>query len=215
LLITFSGVDGSGKTTQLELLRAELQSRGLRCHTLWYRPGYSDTLNLARAWVRKLRPGALSKPGDRKERSRRLGRKGASEAWVTVATMDMLAQYALRVRYLLATHDVVICDRYIADALLDFELHFPDVNLGPLPAVLRNASPRPALALLLMVPWDVSVQRLAMKDEPFPDEESLRRVRYSRYVGMAESGGQTLVNAEGDTAEVAQRILDLTTPLLG
>src|SRR5687767_973907 len=97
-LITFSGSDCSGKSTQLRLLSEELERQGRHTVRFWFRPGYSAMLDSARRLVRRLSPSALPGPRETAARERAFARGGVKTAWVAVALFDMLVQYGVVIR---------------------------------------------------------------------------------------------------------------------
>jgi dTMP kinase len=210
VLVTISGVDLAGKTTQLDALERWLAAEGVSMTRLWYRPGYSSALNRVRDAVRALRPSALPPPGPSNERDRVFARPGVKGAWIAMAIADSIAQYGFRVRVAMARYEVVLCDRYVDDAVFDFALRFPQVPSGTLRRVFRAVSPPPDLAVLLVLPWEEVMRRLTLKDEPFPDPIEQRRQRYEGYQQLAARGDHLVVDAtrsvESIQAELRGRI---------
>ena len=211
-IVTFSGVDGAGKTTQIDLLEAALQADGHRPVRLWYRPGYSPALDRLRGAVRALRPGALPPPGPSARREATFARPGVRRTWAAVALLDALVHYAVRVRALRAAGRVVLCDRYVWDGLLDLELRFPDLGVRrwPLARALERLAPEPDAAFLLVVPWEECVRRAAARAEPFPDPEPLRRARFEALMQLATRPGLTVIDTtasvEGCHAAIAREV---------
>src|SRR5512135_858370 len=121
-LISFSGLDGAGKTTQIENLRALLESRGLRTELLafWddvvvfsrYREGFVHKVFKSERGI-----GAPGKPVNRRDKNVR--------GWhVSLARHGLYLLDAMNLRRVLArralnaggrTPDVIILDRYIHD----------------------------------------------------------------------------------------------------
>lgn len=210
ILVTISGVDLAGKTTLLDGLERWLTEERVSMARLWYRPGYSGPLNKLRDTIRALRPGALPPPGPNVARDRAFSRPGVRGAWIGMAILDSIAHYALRVRIALTQHEVVLCDRYVDDALFDFALRFPEVPVEPLRRVLRGVAPRPEVPALLVLPWEEVLRRLSLKDEPFPDPMEQRRRRFDEYARLAAEGRYAIVDAtrsvEAIQEDVRQRI---------
>jgi len=215
-VIAVSGVDGSGKSTQIELLTQRLRAAGRTPHVFWFRPGYSDELNALRAAVRRLRPGALPKDGGARRAT--FARPGVRKTWVAAALADTLLQYAAKVRALSLGGHAVICDRYLVDGALDLALRFPELEdaLRPAWAAVGALAPRPAVSLFLALPLDEAARRLATKDEPFPDPPALRATRHARYTELAAQGAfDVLVDAAPAPEVVAQAVWAAVEPTLG
>ena len=212
MLVTFSGQDCSGKSTQLDRAADWLESEGYRVARLWYRPGYSARLDNLRAFVRRARPGSLPRTardgGDDQARAQVFGRPGVAQAWLTMALADSVLEYGARLRWLLRNHDVVLVDRYLDDAWMDLELRFPSRfrRVGLRALGLRWSAPKPDLKVLLTVSPDVQAERMAMKNEPFPDPEPLRLARFRAYERLAISPGYVVVDADRDIDAVAADI---------
>jgi dTMP kinase len=203
MLVTISGIDGSGKTTQVNLLEQFLRASGRRTRSVWYRPGYSRTLDAVRSVVRRVRPSMLPTTGI--ERERAFARPGTSTAWVAMATADTFVQYAVKIRTLLLAGFVVLCDRYVHDALLDFRLRFPAFDTGGVETLLR-LTPRPAAQFLIRLPWDHVEARLAAKAEPFPDPPALRRLRFEAYEQMIAGTKFQVIDGAQPLDQVQQNI---------
>src|ERR1043165_4258987 len=122
-LISFSGLDGAGKTTQIENLRAYLEARGLRTRLLAF---WDDVVVLSRyreGFVHKVFKsergiGAPGKPVNRRDKNVR--------GWhVNLARHALYLLDAINLRLVLARArgaDVIIMDRYIHDELANLPL---------------------------------------------------------------------------------------------
>lgn len=209
MLLTLSGIDCSGKSTQIERLIAGLEARGHRTRRFWFRPGYSREMDTLRSVVRRLRPGAIPPPGKSSAREQTFARPGVARAWMTMALADSMLQYALKLRALLTAGFTVVCDRYVYDARLDLQLRFPDqTQTFALPLDLVEwSAPRPDLALLLTLPRAEMLRRMALKREPFPDAPALRDRRYAAYERLAAVGPVTAIDAARPIDVVAADVM--------
>lgn len=129
MLISFSGVDGSGKSTQIDNLRSALQAAGLTTSLLafWdnvvvgvkYREGFVHKVYKSERGI-----GAPGKPVNRRDKNMR--------GWhLTLARHFLYLLDALNLRRVVARErrksgvDVVILDRYIFDELSNLNLANP------------------------------------------------------------------------------------------
>lgn len=126
LLISFSGLDGSGKSTQIENLLAALHAAGKKTRTLafWdnvvvgvkYREGFVHKVYKSERGI-----GAPGKPVNRRDKNVR--------AWyLTAARHFLYLADAVNLRRLVAREmnkhdsDVIVLDRYIYDELSNLDL---------------------------------------------------------------------------------------------
>lgn len=150
LLISFSGLDGAGKSTQIENLRERLVAAGLkvRLFTFWddivvmtrYREGFVHKVYGSEKGV-----GAPNKPVKRRDKNVR--------AWyLTIARYALYLMDAIHLRTTLkralkSGHNVVIVDRYIYDELANLPLERP-MTLAFL-RLIQEIAPLPDIAYLL------------------------------------------------------------------
>ncbi|MFB3813609.1 MAG: dTMP kinase [Terriglobales bacterium] len=149
-LISFSGLDGSGKTTQIDGVIALLQSRGLTVRRLafWdhvvvatrYRSGFVHKVYKSEPGV-----GSPDRPVNRRDKNVR--------AWhLTLVRHLLYLLDILHLRWVIARErrrpaDILVMDRYIYDELANLPLRNPLSR-----AFVRFAAriaPEPDLALLL------------------------------------------------------------------
>lgn len=209
LLVTLSGSDLSGKSTQVELLASQLRSSGHDVVTVWHRPGYSARLDRLRLAVRRIRPGVLPAADDADTHAAAFSRPTIRKAWLLVALLDTFYEYAIKTRWILAQGRSLVFDRYLEDAVLDLEFKFPELKTTTM-AVTRWMSfmaPQPDASFLLTLPWKTIMLRSELKQEPFPDPPETRRKRLAAYEQMAHSGRFEVVDASASAGEIHSEIL--------
>jgi thymidylate kinase len=211
LLITFSGLDGSGKSTQIESLDAALHAAGLATRRLafWdnvvvgvkYREGFVHKIYKSERGV-----GAPGKPVNRRDKNMRgwhltlfrhfLYLLDAISLRRVIAREKKAARKFYRQRNLTAVNpggyawvgtsgreiDVILLDRYIYDELANLNLRNP-LSRGFV-RLVRSFTPRPDLAYLLDTD---PVAACARKPEYPVDFMKQCRESYFDLVGMLDS----------------------------
>jgi thymidylate kinase len=208
MIIVFSGTDGAGKSTQITLLRETLQDRSYRTYTVWARGGYTPGFELLKRVIRKLPGISVPGAGRSKARSKALARPLISRLWLIVAILDLTLLYGVVIRLRSLLGQVVICDRYLGDTALDFQLNFPQIDFERLWLwwLLSWVAPKPDCLFLMLLPVSVSMERSMLKYEPFPDSEETLEKRLSVYQTSAWFEGFVRIDALQRIEVIADQI---------
>lgn len=198
-LITFEGTEGSGKTTQLRLLRADLESRGVPVLAT-REPGGTPIGERVRAITND--PACA-------------GMHPHTELLLYLASRAQLVEQVIKPA--LAQGVVVLCDRY-ADSTLAYQGYGRGLDLGLLRELNHFATGglRADLVIYLDLPVEVGLQRRALAHERGLDELTRidreevafhERVREG-YLAMAaaEPGRWCVVDARQPVEDVQQSI---------
>jgi thymidylate kinase len=202
-LVSFSGVDGSGKTTQIEALLAWLRDAGLRVDVLRFwddiavfgrmRETMSHTLFKSEKGI-----GSPDRPVQRRDKNVR--------AWyMTAARLYLYFLDAARLAFVIATAsrrdaDVVIFDRFLYDELANLDLGNPAARAYA--RLLMRLVPRPDVAFLLDAD---PVQARARKPEYPLDFIHGNRAAYLTLVKLTEGVTVTEARPAEDVAEIVLR----------
>lgn len=207
-LIVFSGLDGAGKTTQIELLLARLNEANQRPRYLWTRGGYTPLFDSLKSLLRRLPGKVVPNAGPSAQRTQTLGKSWVRHLWLTIALLDLLWIYCVQIRWWIWRGETLVCDRYIWDTLIDFRLNFPtdQVEQWRLWSLLQWASPRPDLALALTIPVDESLRRSKLKEEPFPDAPEVLRERLRAYQELTSVAGWLTLDGRESVETLADKI---------
>jgi len=183
VIITFSGMDGAGKSTQIELLINRLNEEGYSTTKIWSRGGYTPGFVLLKSLLRKIMRKSVPPSGRSEERTRLITNPRMSRLWLSLAITDMIILYGINFRIQSLLGRIVTCDRYIDDTRLDFMLNFPLVRFEEmwLWKLLQWSTPKPDIAFLLLLPIKTSIERSKIKNEPFPDDELTLLNRLNAY----------------------------------
>jgi len=181
--IAFSGIDGAGKSTQIEILFKALRENDTNPLYLWTRGGYTGPFNAIKAGLRRLFGKKLPPSGRSEERDRAFKNPFVRNLWLSLAIIDLIFVYGIYIRIYLISGRIIIADRYLWDTWIDFRLNFPKVGIDqwPLWRVLKALTPKPDVGFLLLIPVEESLRRSGLKNEPFPDSEDVLRQRLALY----------------------------------
>ncbi len=183
MIITFSGMDGAGKSTQIDLLVKKLEKDNKKASYIWARGGYTPGFEFLKKIMRKLLGKAVPKAGHSQARQKTISKPFVSWVWLNIAMLDMAILYGVVLRIKSSFGKVTICDRYIDDTALDFTLNFPHIDFKNMLAwkFLSLLAPVPDKSFLFLIPVEISMQRSLLKDEPFPDSKETLENRLKSY----------------------------------
>ncbi len=214
MLITLSGLDGCGKSAHAQALASAFEGCHIKNDVVWSRGGSSPLTDAALRVVRRnggLAGGVGDSPDDPAERVRRrraaLRSPWLKQGWLALVGLDLLRQYAGRVWWPMRKGRVVICDRYLYDALVEIAAYADDPNLagGLLARLLFALAPTPHVRYLLELPPEMAARRSATPEAPAFLAQQRRLYRQE-----ADRWGLQVVSNEGGFATVSDELVRTT-----
>lgn len=211
LLIAFSGLDGAGKSSQIELLMERLAREGQKLVYLWTRGGYTPHFEYLKVLLRRLLGRAVPPSGHSLQRSRALRKGWIRRLWLVLALSDLSWVYGVQVRWWRWRGRTVICDRYLWDTLVDLRLNFAQdqVEQWWLWRFLVRVTPQPDAAFLMLVPVEESVRRSDAKGEPFRDSSEVLARRLAEYEALAQRGQWQVMDGRLSSSDLASQIREV------
>ncbi|MFB0507570.1 MAG: dTMP kinase [Thermodesulfobacteriota bacterium] len=209
LFITFEGIEGSGKTTQIQLLRGYLQRRGYRCR-ITREPGGSRIGDKIRDILMDTNNENLTP---------------LSELYLILANR---AQHVMEViEPALKDQSILICDRF-HDATMAYQGFARGMALDLIERLNQTVTKglKPDLTILLDCPVEVGLERargrmgagdLLWKEGRFEGERGdfHQKVRDAYLaIAKAEPGRIKVVDGSRDEHTVEREIRQLVNPLL-
>jgi len=222
IVVALGGVDCAGKSTQRDLLVAELCTRGCSPVNIYTRPGHSAGLRFVRRAVRCLtlhrkaaRSGVSREAGRYPRRASNIGHPLQRRLWVTAALLDLLWVYGLWVRWLRRRGRVVICNRYVLDALVDLRVNFPADRVEErwLWRLLRRCSVRPDASFCLLLAPEETVERARRKARYHWETLDVLRERLREYQALSAAFEAQVLDGLQPRTELAGLIHRSLAPL--
>jgi thymidylate kinase len=191
LLVAFNGMDGAGKSTAAQVARERLEAAGHPASIAWARLGQEGRVQDAIAVPVKrvlgtrgtvADPVAATIGADREAVAHAGGRRHTGAvAWVWTLVVAAINVRALRRAVRRArTGESVVCDRWLADSLVDLRIRYG--RHAAAERLLRLLVPRPDLDVLLAIDAQTSLARkpgdqapeVVERMEPLYDEAAAR-----------------------------------------
>jgi len=126
-VIAFSGIDGSGKSTQIKALRSAFENCAIKNETIWFRCFCSPVSISLQKFLRKKVVNQAST--DSKRLDRKSGKGIISYLERTFAAIELIYIYAIKVRFLKLFDRVIFIDRCLLDMAVELNLRYPDAPL--------------------------------------------------------------------------------------
>jgi thymidylate kinase len=200
-LITFSGIDGAGKTTQIEYVSSLLQERGLRVLRLSFWDDIAVWSNLRAGVGNWTADSSSTAPAAERSFSPR-NNKHVRKWYLTAARSAFYMLDVAKLRRLLASErirsfDAVIFDRYIYDQIANFQSQSFARLYGKL---LLKQTPAPNLAFVL----DASPAAAFARKPEYPLEFVYRNRR--NFMRLREWAPELIVIPEATPEGVSSEI---------
>ncbi len=206
-MITFSGIDCAGKSTQLEIIKKNLDEKGVKNRVIWSRGGYTSWVEGIKTLLRKDANYTEEQKREYREAFNKSSAKQKLLLWASIA--DLIRYYGIVFRFIELSGTLILCDRYIWDTYIDFRMKYPDIDFEKwfVWKVMLKLIKKPKYSVIFTVPIDVSMRRSAEKNDPHSEPYDFRLKRLNMYTEEIKNGRwQYVIDSEIPIDEVAKEV---------
>lgn len=208
MIVSFSGIDSAGKSTQIELLYQYCLDHDIKVRKIWGKARGTPGVLLLKELVRRDRSMSLeNKLKYREEVYRSTGKK---RLLLFASMMDLCWYFGIYYRLLNLRYDVVICDRYVWDTYVEVKNEFQDIDVDSwlLWKLVKLCSPRPDVSIMLVIPAEESIRRDIDKQDLTVDSLEIKKRKIALYMDLLDKGKwQTVLDGMKDKASIHQKVI--------
>lgn len=193
MIVSFSGIDSAGKTTQIDLLCKHLDEKGIKYKNKWSKARGTPIVVFLKELVRRDKGmDDASKSEHRKEvfqNPRKL------RLLYTASMLDLCLYWGIyyRLQYLFCKY--LICDRYLWDTYVEVKHDFVgiDIDRSFLWKMVKFFAPRPKVSFVFIIPAELSLARDKQKDAAGIEDIERKKSKINTYLALVNQGRWTNV----------------------
>lgn len=214
MVIGISGIDSAGKSTQIDLLRKELENREIKCCVKWSKARATPGVVFLKELFRKDKKMNYQ---DKMEHRKEVFENKRKKTLLLVASLaDLCVYWGIYFRFLKLKYKVLILDRYLWDTFVEIKTDFRGIDFEKwfLWKLLLKITPKPDTSFLLVVPLEVSMSRDIQKtdltvENPATIDSSERKIeKINTYFSLADQNKwDYIIDGTNGIQEVHERIM--------
>ena len=164
-MISFSGIDCAGKTTQIELLEKYFRNHNIKYKRIWARGRCTPGVVLLKNIVRKDKN--FDEQGKKKYREKIHKSTRNRRILLILSLLDLYWYFGIYYRFLNVIHKNLICDRYLWDTYIDFIVDYSEFDFEKwiIWRLLPKFVLKPRVSFLFVITPEESIQRGIAKKE--------------------------------------------------
>lgn len=193
MIISFSGIDSAGKTTQIDILTAYLDRNGVRYVKKWSKARGTPGVEFLKNLVRKENP---EEDSEKQAVRREIYKNPHKQKLLYIVSMlDLCWFWGVYFRWLGWIHRYLICDRYLWDTYVEMKHDFYSIDIDHsfLWKVVKAVTPEPKLSFMFVIPPELSLARDLQKGTDGTEDIERKKSKINIYMSLVEQGVWTNV----------------------
>lgn len=188
MIVSFSGIDSAGKTTQINLLADYCREHKISFRKVWSKArGTPGVLLLKRIVRRDKKMDSTEKSEYRNE----VFKNPRKKKLLYIASMlDLCWYWGIHYRILSMFCKYLICDRYLWDTYVEINQDFDgiDIDKSLLWKMVRHIAPKPKVSFVFVIPPKISLMRDKQKNAAGIEDIEHKAKKIETYMQCVNNG---------------------------
>lgn len=188
MIVSFSGIDSAGKTTQIELLCQYCDKKKIKYKKVWSKARGTPGVLLLKELVRRDKNMDATQKAEYRTEVFQNSRK--RNLLYIASMLDLCWYWGLYYRILNLTNKLVICDRYIWDTYVEVkekDFRGMDIDNSILWKIVKTVSPHPKVSFVFTIPPEESLRRDHNKNAAGIEELNIKIQKIDCYMKCIEN----------------------------
>lgn len=186
MLISFSGIDSAGKTTQIDKLIEYCKENRISVKRLWGKARGTPGVVFLKSLVRRDRK--MSQEEKLEYRADFFENRKKKKLLLIASLLDLLWYFGIYYRVESLFHKITILDRYVWDTYVEVKTEFTGIDFDNwlLWKLVVLSSPKPKHSFLFVIPAEESLRRDIQKGDLTVDKIELKKEKIALYMQLKD-----------------------------
>ena len=188
MIISFSGIDSAGKTTQIDKLTAYFDAHKVKYIKKWSKARGTPGVEFLKSLVRK--DSVEQQSDDERVAARKEVYKSPRKQKILylLSLIDLCWYWGFYYRWLNLTHKYLICDRYLWDTYVEMKYDFysVDIDHSILWKMVQFFAAKPRISFVFIIPAELSLERDLQKGADGTEDIERKKSKISLYLKLIE-----------------------------